>query len=164
MPHIPQHRRVMKSILDRLIDDDPGSADPATREPSQELRDLKQSVRRDLENLLNTRWSLLPPIDGIPELDQSLMNYGIVDCTAANLGVPAEREKYCQHIAAVIRRYEPRFKSVKVQLLRNRDPGDRTLLFRIDAVLYAEPAPEPVVFDSRLEPASSTFEVAGAAL
>jgi predicted component of type VI protein secretion system len=35
----------------------------------------------------------------------------------------------------------------------------RTLDLRIDALLYAEPAPEPVVFDSQLDPASHDFKV-----
>jgi type VI secretion system protein ImpF len=41
----------------------------------------------------------------------------------------------------------------------NSDALDRTLRFRIDALLYAEPAPEPVVFDSQLEPSSATIEI-----
>ena len=36
---------------------------------------------------------------------------------------------------------------------------DRTLRFRIDGLLAVDPAPEPVVFDSQLEPATATFEV-----
>ena len=43
----------------------------------------------------------------------------------------------------------------------NPEPGDRTLRFRIDALLRADPSPEPVIFDSTLEPATHQFAVAG---
>jgi type VI secretion system protein ImpF len=48
-----------------------------------------------------------------------------------------------------------------VELVANPEPGDRTLRFRIDALLRADPSPEPVVFDSTLEPATHTFAVQG---
>ena len=64
-----------------------------------------------------------------------------------------------EFVEQVIRRYEPRFKSVRVELRENKDEFDRTLRFRIDAVLYAEPTPEPVTFDSKLEPTSANFEI-----
>jgi type VI secretion system protein ImpF len=59
----------------------------------------------------------------------------------------------------VIRKFEPRFKSVKVDFRDEGDTGARSLALRIDAVLYAEPAPEPVVFDSQLEPTTGSFEI-----
>ena len=39
--------------------------------------------------------------------------------------------------------------------------NDRVIRFRIDALLHADPAPEPVVFDSQLEPSSNLFKVNG---
>ncbi len=40
---------------------------------------------------------------------------------------------------------------------------DRTLRFRIDALMYADPAPEPIVFDSVLDPASRQVAVTNGA-
>jgi type VI secretion system protein ImpF len=50
-----------------------------------------------------------------------------------------------------------------VTLLTNAEPLDRTLRFRIDALLYADPAPEPVVFDSVVQQATGEVEVKGGA-
>jgi type VI secretion system protein ImpF len=50
-----------------------------------------------------------------------------------------------------IRRFEPRFVTLKVQLLDNNDPLTGTLRLRIDALLNADPAPEPVGFDTFLD-------------
>jgi type VI secretion system protein ImpF len=89
------------------------------------------------------------------------MNYGIPDFTGANLGGKQEREEFCRLLQGLIRQYEPRFKSVEVELLENAESLDRTLRFRIDGLLAVEPAPEPVVFDSTLKPMSGNFEVEG---
>jgi type VI secretion system protein ImpF len=146
---------LMASVLDRLID--PASDDVIGH--SQLLRELKLSVRRDLENLLNTRWrcKIWPPDLG--ELEKSLVNYGIPDFTGANLGVRANREEFRKIIERTIRRCEPRFKRVTVALTDKTEPDDRMLRFRIDALLHADPAPEPVVFESTLLPATAHFEV-----
>ena len=55
--------------------------------------------------------------------------------------------------------FEPRFKEVKVAYVENKDQKDRTLRFRIDAMLYADPTPEVIVFDSVLEPISRTVSL-----
>ncbi len=93
------------------------------------------------------------------ELKQSLVNYGIPDITGANLGTAQDREEFCRLLEAVIRQYEPRFKTVTVQPTANAEAQDRTFRFRIDALLMAEPAPEPIVFDSELRPGSGDFAV-----
>jgi type VI secretion system protein ImpF len=42
------------------------------------------------------------------------------------------------------------------------DPTDRSLRFRIDAMLNVDPAPEHVVYDSRLDVTMGDFSVNGA--
>lgn len=161
MAKIREDQPLVPSVLDRLIDIEPGNTREAPRSRAQVLRELKQSVRRDLEDLLNTRrravgWPLV-----YNELETSLVNYGIPDFTGTNLSRKRQREEFRRTIEQVIRRFEPRFKSVQVEMLDNAEPTDPTLRFRINALLYAEPAPEPVVFDSSLEPTSGTYEVKG---
>src|SRR5205085_8541970 len=123
-----------------------------TTEPSrnraQLLRDLKQAVRRDLEDLLNTRRRNLVPPPVLPELAASLVAYGIPDFSGTGPTSSKDREAFCRAIEEVIRRNEPRLVRVGVELVSNPEPVDRTLRFRIDALMRADPAPEPVVFDS----------------
>ena len=147
--------RVIPSVLDRLISNT-GSENAGYH---QVLRELKQSVRRDLENLLNTRWRCKSFPPDFEELEVSLMNYGIPDLTNANLGVSQNREDFRRIIERAIRRFEPRFKSVNVHLIDSPDRYDRTMRFRIDAMLHAEPDPEPVTFDSAVEPSTFIFKV-----
>jgi len=161
MAGIARDQPLVVSILDRLLDDEPGVSTEPARGRTQVLRALKQSVRRDLEDLLNTRTRCLAWPPGLKELKQSLVNYGLPDFTGADFGSANDREQFCSIVQAVIRQHEPRFKSVAVRLLDSVEPLDRTLRFRIDAMLRAEPAPEPVVFDSVLQPATGAFEVKG---
>ena len=161
MPTIRSDQPLVPSVLDRLLDDDPGvSAEPA-RNRSQMLRELKMSVRRDIESLLNSRRRnvLLPP--GLPELANSLLTYGVPDFSGTGPATDAQRNAFCRMLETVIKQGEPRLLSVSVALAGDPDADDRALKFRIDALLRADPSPEPVVFDSTLEPATHQFAVQG---
>ena len=159
MARIQNDQPLLPSVLDRLLDDDPTNNQEAPKARHQVLRELKQSVRRDLENLLNTRWRCMVWPPNLDEVDLSLINYGIPDFTGANMGAPSERERLRQIVERIVKKFEPRFKSIKVKLLDNSDKADRTLRFRIDALLHAEPAPEPVTFDSQLDSTTNDFAV-----
>ncbi len=159
---MPEAQSLRLSLLDRLLDNDPGVQKDPPVSQAQAMRDLRQSVRRDLETLLNTRCRAAEIPPGLTELEQSLVNFGIPDFTGANLASAESREQFRRVIETVIRKYEPRFKTVRVTLLDNVEPLDRTLRFRIDALVYAEPSPEPLVFDSLLEPVSRSVQVKGA--
>jgi type VI secretion system protein ImpF len=51
-------------------------------------------------------------------------------------------------VETCIRRFEPRIVSLRVTLLEANDKVSGTLRLRIDALLHAEPAPEPIAFDT----------------
>ncbi len=159
MARIREDLPLVSSILDRLIDEEPEKTQESPRSRAQILREMKAAVQRDLENLLNTRWRSLSPPDDLTQLKTSLVNYGIPDFNAAFLGTNDDRERLRQTIEQVIRKFETRFKTVKVSLLTNADSADRRLRLRIDAMLFAEPAPEPVVFDTQLEPITGDFSI-----
>lgn len=159
MAEVDKKKKLRPSIFDRLLDDSPDSQSESEADRTQVIRSVRESVRRDLENLLNTRFRILSAPDECPELDQSLVNYGLPDLATINfLDVEASNE-FCRNVERTIRKYEPRFKSAKVKTLENADPNDRTVRFRIDAVLYADPAPQIIIFDSVLEPVTRTVDV-----
>jgi type VI secretion system protein ImpF len=152
---------LLPSLLDRLLDDEPAVTREPPRGRGQALRDLKQAVRRDLEILLNTRRSFLDWPPALAELQRSLLNYGLPDFSATGLGSARERHDFCRTLQELLERSEPRLKAVSVRPLDNALGLGRTLRFRIDALLRTDPAPEPIVFDSMLEPSSAAFTVKG---
>jgi type VI secretion system protein ImpF len=152
---------IQPSLLDRLIDDDPERAIDVQRSRSQQLTALRNSVRRDLEALLNSHRCCIALPDGLQELRKSVLDYGIEDFLSVFAGKAEFGETFRKSLEDTIKCFEPRFITVSVKLRDDGDRRDRTLRFRIDALMYAEPAPEPVSFDSRLDPASHDFEVTG---
>jgi type VI secretion system protein ImpF len=161
MPEIRPDQPLVSSVLDRLIDNEPDVRREAPRSRNQVLRDLKQSVRRDLENLLNTRIRCVPWSPAMKFLKKSLVNYGLPDLTGSSPVSPKEREEFRRTIESVIKQYETRLRRLSVRLTDSPNAIDRTIRFHIDAVLQAEPAPEPISFDSTLRLADGSFEVKG---
>jgi len=156
---IDKKKELRPSILDRLLDDEPHIQIEADKNRHQHLRELRNSVKRDLENLLNTRYRMVEPPEEFTHLETSILNYGLPDLATVNIADIEKKKAFTKHLEKVLRDYEPRFKSVKVNHTTNKDNTDRTLRFRIDATLYADPAPEIVIFDSVLDPVSRTVNV-----
>lgn len=156
---VDKKKELRPSILDRLLDDEPHIQVEADKNRHQHLRELRNSVKRDLENLLNTRYRMVEPPEEFSQLELSLLNYGLPDLATVNVADIEKKRNFTRHLEKILRDYEPRFKTVKVNHIDNKDNTDRTLRFRIDATLYADPAPEIVVFDSVLDPVSRTVNV-----
>jgi len=159
MARVDKKKKLRPSILDRLLDNDPDNNMEKDLDQHQQLKELRNSVRRDLVNLLNTRFRMLEPDDEFNELKKSLLNYGLPDLATLNIADKAKQKEFIDDLELLLIEFEPRFKSVKVNYMQNTDSLDRTLRFRIDATLYADPSPEVVVFDSILEPVTRTVNV-----
>jgi type VI secretion system protein ImpF len=147
------------ALLDRLIDEAPEKDSDEPTSPAQALQRLRVSVRRDVEALLNSRrrWHSWPAT--LNELTVSPLNFGIPDCTGGNFHGQSEREVLRREIEDTLRRFEPRFRSVRVTLARTDNRLDSTLRLRIDALLHAEPAPEPIIFDTIVDPTTAEVVV-----
>jgi type VI secretion system protein ImpF len=159
MARIDKKKKLRPSILDRLFDDEPHNQSEVDIGDHQYLRQLKKSIRRDLENLLNTRFYINEPSDEFTEIESSLLNYGLPDLATVNIIDIDKRNEFTRRLEQTLREFEPRFKSVKVSYLDNVDNTDRTLRFRIDGTIYADPSPEIVIFDSILESVTRTVSV-----
>jgi len=120
---------------------------------------LRNSVRRDLEALLNARrrWRSWP--SHLTQLATSPLGYGIPDFASGAFNDARRREELRIEIEDTIRRFEPRFLSVRVQLVDTRESLETTLRLRIEAMLHAEPAPEAVVFDTLVDPTTDDVVV-----
>ena len=151
MARVGKTKKLRPSILDRLLDDDPGAKSEADTGQHHYVRQLRDSLRRDLENLLNARRYLASLPSELYEAEKSLLNYGLPDLATVNIVDAKKRGEFAERLQKTLLEFEPRFKSVKVSYVDAADSNDRTLHFRIDAVVYAEPQPEVIVFDSALE-------------
>ncbi len=151
---------LLPSVFDRLLGQDAPSDAQMHAHRASLIRQLKASLQRDLQNLLNTRRRC----GGFPaewtELETSLVNYGIPDFTGADVGSAGSREEFLRVIRAAIERFEPRLANVALFSLENeKEPLARALRFRIEAVLVTEHEQEPVAFLSTMEPASGSYRI-----
>jgi len=144
--------RVQAPLLDRLIDEAPDQQRDPPTSVADTMAALRQSVRRDLEALLNARrrWRSWPK--SLSELTTSPIGYGIPDFASGAFNDQRRREELRLEIEDTIRRFEPRFLSVRVHLVDTHDQLETTLRLRIDAVMHADPAPEAIVFDTVVDP------------
>lgn len=150
--------RITPSIIDRLLDFEPRVSTEAPKSRSQSLRELKQSVRRDLEWLLNTRHTAEKVPEGLEEVNRSIANYGLPDFTGLSSRNSDDRKNLIRNIETALRVFEPRFMNLKVEL-EEINSVQRGVKFRIQATLRVEPTPEPVVFDTVLQVGSGEFVV-----
>lgn len=145
-------------MLDRLIDFEPKASQEAPRSRSNSLRELKQSVQRDLEWLLNTRVFLGNIDERLEEVNKSVAVYGLPDFTGVSAKSHLEQSRMTKAIETAIKNFEPRFLDLRVTL-EPISTTDKSLRFRIEANLNMEPTPEPVAFDTVLQVGGSEFKV-----
>jgi type VI secretion system protein ImpF len=159
MAYIDKKHKLRPSIFDRLMDNQPQNRNELDTGADHKLVELRQSVRRDLEHLLNTRYRIVEPGEEFIQVTDSILNYGLPDLATVNISDREKRKEFTHRLEKILKTFEPRFKEVKVAYVENKDQKDRTLRFRIDAMLYADPTPEVIVFDSVLEPISRTVSL-----
>ena len=142
-------------LLDRLMDERPEAwaGTPVTGEQ------LKDSVARDLEALLNTRLAFDPAIlHAYPEARASLLHYGLADFASYCLTSSLDRAAVCASIKDAIETHEPRLREVSATL--DVVPGSvNHLNFVIHARLAVAAASEPVNFNAVLQPSSLHYAV-----
>ena len=158
-PSQDQTQRVQLPLLDRLIDDSPDTSREAPLSFGEAETVLKNSVRRDLEALLNARrrWRSLPA--RYAELPTSVIGYGISDFASGAFNNAEQRDKLRFEIEQAIRQFEPRLTGVHVTLVERNDSLDSTLRLQIEAMLRTEPAPEPITFETLVDSATSEVMV-----
>ncbi len=155
---MPQETDYAPGLWHRLMAAGPGVARSGAG-ARLNLAQLKASVARDLENLLNTRVALAPDaFDRLPLCRQSIINYGMVDFAALSLSSSDDRKRICTSLQEAIARFEPRLEQVRAQLLVDKHATNR-LDFVISGTLRMLAVPERIRFKAMLQPSSLRYAV-----
>jgi type VI secretion system protein ImpF len=142
---VPNFRTMLPSLLDRLID--PEAEADLTR--GYTLRQMTDAVRRDLEDLLNTRRTTLDvPVEFVAT-NESVVVYGLPDLAWIEAHTPEDRSQIGTLIERVIVRFEPRLRDVRVTVAEDH-LDDYNIRFQVYGRLAIDGSPE-VVFESQLE-------------
>jgi type VI secretion system protein ImpF len=143
-----QKIEVRTPLFDRLVDRDPTLRRELRPMRTLERGGLKESVRREMELLLNTRTSL--PASRLSLRDRSVIDYGIPDCSMFSPRSFEDRARLAEIIRRAIAAYEPRLAGVRVAV--DVAAGDElAMAVRIEAMLITGSVPEPVSFDTVLQ-------------
>ena len=148
-------------LFDRLLDYPVSGASSAVVS-LMSVEDLKDSVARDLEALLNTR-TVIPELllKRYPECSRSIITYGLNDFAGRSLSSPDDRAYICMCLEKAIARHEPRLRNVKASLEVREDSINR-LNFAITALMVVSSSQEPVNFDAVLQPSSLHYTISKA--
>ncbi|HEU4620964.1 MAG TPA: type VI secretion system baseplate subunit TssE [Burkholderiaceae bacterium] len=149
------------SLIDKLLAADTASpSSGAVRRLS--LEELKESVARDIESLLNSRATGDDArLKRFPHARDSIVSYGLNDFSGLSLASSYDRLFICRSIEQTIVRHEKRLTDVRVGLGHDANLTNR-LHFTIHALLQVHPLSEPVNFDAMLTPTTQQYSVSRA--
>ena len=152
-------KRIVLSVLDRLLDEEPDHSGEAPLDDSLLLRYTQQAVRRDLQDLLNARIRCVPWNVEWKELSDSLLNYGLPDFTAAGMDAASNPEKVLESIRQTIERWEPRLSGVRIRQTSVDSYFNRVIKFRIEATMIINETKHVLFYESVLEATTGQFDV-----
>ncbi|HFE49021.1 MAG TPA: type VI secretion system baseplate subunit TssE [Chromatiaceae bacterium] len=154
MAELRQQDKLQPSLLDRLTDDAP---DSKTDRPDQRvltLRKLRDSVKRDLAWLLNaTNLSSVQSLERFPEVERSVLNYGMPDISGLTVS-DIDTGELELAVRRVILNFEPRIlpHTVEVKpLIDEQQMNSNALAFEIEGLLWAQPAPLQIMLKTELD-------------
>ena len=151
--------RLYPSLLDRLIDDEPGRATEARENRSASLQRLRENVLRDLNWLFNATQSSID-FDGDALLAGSVLNYGMPPLA----GRPASQYDLgdlARVLREVILRFEPRIiaHTLKVTADANKGNTHNVLGFRIEGQMWSQPIPLEIYMRTEIDLESGLTQV-----
>ena len=144
---------VTQSLIDRLMDVEQW---PETRAASIAM--YRDSLKRDLEWLLNTRQPVMPELESYPATAASVLNFGLPDIHSFDGSAGKEQNALAVSLEKCIRTFEPRINQPHVYLTR-ADALNRSLKFHIEGQIVYENMEEEIKFDTVLDPISGEYEV-----
>ncbi len=149
MSRVDLNQALVPTMLDRLIDPDSGGTQARA---GYGIEQVVASVRRDLEDLLNTHRAIIQLPDEYPELHRSPVGYGIPDFGSLQTSTRRQQDAIGQMVEKIISTFEPRLREVQVHVVQDTRATEHHLSvrFQIEARLKVEPYPD-VSFETVME-------------
>jgi type VI secretion system protein ImpF len=155
----------LPSLLDRLS----GVGQDGDGRPFlQKKEEWRSTLLSEVELLLNTKRASTEIPEEYRYASESILVYGIRDCTGMTFNDEASRAILRNAIERALRIFEPRLNGIRVSVeLSVKEPSTRepptkkdpSLRFIVEAVTRAQLGTEPIRFTTVLEPAQSRFLV-----
>ena len=125
--------RALRSLFERLQ----RGPTPTSRSTRQDLDEIRASIIKNLERILNSRAGMSAACE----------SYGIPDMTQIVRGIPERRLEIEQALARCIEEYEPRLTHIEVRHdIENKTP--MVACFQVHAAISTGKTAEEVWFDT----------------
>jgi type VI secretion system protein ImpF len=118
----------------------------------------RESMKRDMEWLLNTRQPVIPELESYPATAASVLNFGLPEIRSFDGSAGKEQNALTLALEKCIRAFEPRISQPRV-FLAYSDHLSRSLRFHIEGQIFYENMEEEIKFDTVLELISGEYEV-----
>lgn len=145
-------------LFERLVDDQPLVSTEARPFRTVSPDGLRDSIRNELQRLLNTRCS--QEQEALRSRSSTVLDYGVPDFTHLSPTNPTDRKLMQRTLGEAIANYEPRLRNVSVQIGRYDGPLNRCEA-KINGVMIVGNVTEAVSFPTIIN-RSGVVEVAGA--
>jgi type VI secretion system protein ImpF len=139
MAKVDTQHALKASMIDRLIDPE---SDGTSWRPGYSIEQMIDSVRRDLEDLLNSHVSEIDIPPELVEVNNSVVMYGLPDLVSNHSAGPTVLERIRVTMEQVISRFEPRLANVRAKIIKPDADALLRVEFEIHATLRVDPAPE----------------------
>lgn len=162
MAELTPKERLQPSLLDRLTDDEPSRRQESREKRVLSPRQLRDSVIRDLQWLLNA--SDLVSVQDLapyPEVIDSVVNYGLPDLAGKNVS-GLEIGALERDLRRIIQRFEPRILPHSLHIRVVVDEGlmsHNAVRFDIEGELWGQPLPQQLYLKTEVDLESGAFEV-----
>jgi type VI secretion system protein ImpF len=162
MAELIPKERLQPSLLDRLTDDEPDKKEESREKRVLSPRQLRKSVIRDLQWLLNsTDLASVQDLSAHPQVIDSVLNYGLPDLAGKNVSA-LSAEDLERDLRRTILRFEPRILPQSLKIRAVVDEGrmsQNAILFDIEGELWGQPAPQQLYLKTEVDLESGAFEV-----
>lgn len=130
-------------LFDRLVDGAPRQPTEIRPQSTLTRRALHESVRQEVERLLNTRCPV--PAHVLGHRERTVIDYGVPDCATFSPHSPTDRQRLAALLRHTIVAFEPRLRHVRVMVEEFVDT-QKALQVRIEADLVVDSVREPIAF------------------
>jgi type VI secretion system protein ImpF len=149
-----RQEQLQPSLLDRLIDNEPNKQRESYDKRVISPRRLRHLVLRDLTWLLNTtHLAATETLQTHPEVARSVLNFGVGEFSG-QLVSSMDKARLEQGLRQAIIDFEPRILPQSLNIRSIKEPvheNHNRLVFEIEALLWAQPAPSPLLLRTEID-------------
>jgi len=153
MAELLQGERLQPSLLDRLSDDEPANSQESREQRVLSVKQLRQSVLRDIAWLLNAvSLESVQNLENYPEAAKSVINFGIPDFSGHTITnrqiVDVEKR-----IRKVMLDFEPRIlpNTLVIKVVSTDSYNHNAMNFEIEGDLWMQPVPLRLYLKTQLD-------------